>query len=67
MEGFKEEEGKRRASVFSLIFVHPCFCVICACIEFFGVVCYVTESIVCVSGYDFNLFFLVLFLVDYLN
>ena len=52
MEGFKEEEGKRRASVFSLIFVQPCFCVICACIEFFGEVCYVTECIVCVLGYD---------------
>ena len=42
VEGFKEDEkGKRRASVlssFSLswFFRHPCFYVVCACIEFFG-------------------------------
>ena len=42
VEGFKEDQkGKRRASVFvivqfELIFRHPCFYVVCACIEFFG-------------------------------
>ena len=39
-EGFKEDEkGKRRASVvvqFEVIFGHPCFCVVCACTELFG-------------------------------
>ena len=39
--GFKEDEkGKRRACFvvvqFELIFRHPCFYVVCACIEFFG-------------------------------
>ena len=45
MAGFKEDEkGKRRASAgfdivkFELIFGHPCFYVVCACIEFFGTV-----------------------------
>ena len=40
--GFKEDEkGKRRTSdgfvvvQFELIFRHPCFYVVCACIEFF--------------------------------
>ena len=47
--GFKEDErGKRSASVlssFSLsrFFGYPCFCIICACIEFFGEVGHFTE------------------------
>ena len=41
VEGFKEDEkGKRRACFvnvqFELIFCHPYFYVVCACIEFFG-------------------------------
>ena len=49
VEGFKEDEkGKRRASVsvvvqFELIFRHPCFYVVCACIEFFGEVVHFSE------------------------
>ena len=50
MESLSEDEnGKRRASVFvvvklELIFGHPCFYVICACIEFFGEVGNFTET-----------------------
>ena len=44
MEGFKEDEKEKRLRAsagfdivrFELIFSHPCFCVFCACIEFFG-------------------------------
>ena len=48
VEGFKEDKkGKRRAVFvvvqFELIFRHPCFYVVCACIEFFGEVGHFTE------------------------
>ena len=48
VEGFKEDKkGKRRAVFvvvqFELIFRHPCFYVVCACIEFFGEVVHFTE------------------------
>ena len=49
MEGLKEDKKeKRKASVFvvvkfELIFGHPCFYVVCACIEFFGEVGHFTE------------------------
>ena len=49
MEAFKEaEKGKRRACFvvvqFELIFRHPCFYVVCACMEFFGEVGHFTEE-----------------------
>ena len=48
VEGFKEDEkGKRRACFivvqFELIFCHPRFYVICACIKFSGEVGHFTE------------------------
>ena len=53
MEGFKEDEkGKRRTSVvvkFELILGHPCFYVVCACIEFYGEVGHFTER----SGFPY--------------
>ena len=47
VEGFKvDEKGKRRACFvtvqFELIFCHPYFYAVCACIEFFGEVGYFT-------------------------
>ena len=39
------KKGKRRASVkFELIFSHPCFSVVCACIDFFGEASHFTEG-----------------------
>ena len=49
MEGFKEDEkGKEKSFCFvvvqfELIFGHPCFYVICACIEFSGEVGHFTD------------------------
>ena len=43
MEGFKEEEKGKGVVQFELIFGHPCFYVVCACIEFFGEVGHITE------------------------
>ena len=51
MEGFKEDEKEKRLRAsagfdivrFELIFDHPCFYAVCACIEFFGEVRHFTE------------------------
>ena len=48
VEGFKEDKKEKRRAVFvvvqfELIFRHPCFYVVCACIEFFGEVVHFTE------------------------
>ena len=39
----EENGGKSHVVKFELIFGHPCFYVICACIEFFGEVGHFTE------------------------
>ena len=47
--GFDEEKKEKKKSLcfvvveFELIFLHPCFNVICACTELFGEVVYFTE------------------------
>ena len=51
-QGRRKGKEKSFCSVvvkFELIFRHPCFYVVCACVEFFGEVCHFTERSGCLE------------------